>query len=153
MVDSLIRWRLRRLGGTRRPSSRPQPLDLVAVDLVAFPAQHRVRPPVPPTADEPGQTLAAAHADPGPGQRVLAGSAGWSGAGPRSGTPAAAGYRVGPGACPRPGAVATGSPISLGDLPQRVNLQLLTGDDLHEPGVLGLQFLQPPVVVGFIPPN
>src|SRR5690606_22403510 len=75
------------------------------------------------------------------------GSAGWNGAGPRSGTPAAATIRAVLAAWPRPGGAATGSPISLGDLPQRINLQLLVGDDPLQPGVLGLQLLQPLDVV------
>src|SRR5690606_26502923 len=73
---------------------------------------------------------------------------GWNDAGRRSHTPAAATTPADPAACARLGAASTGSPVSPGDLPKRVDLEFLVGHDLLQPPVLALQLLQAFRVVG-----
>src|SRR3954453_7499610 len=65
--------------------------------------------------------------------------------------PSARRHRSGPGASGPLGAGGLGSPVSPGDLLQRLRFQRLIGDDALQPGVLALEFPEALGVVGLHP--
>src|SRR5215211_6006811 len=141
------RRRLRVRAGRRRPSSRHNRRmrlwftpDQEPPALGAAPA----RPSASPTEDAPGRCGAAglAVAPPRP-HRPPPVDAGWCDAGRRPDRRGVGTPRSGPAGAPRPCGAAPGSEVSLGQLLEHVDVQRLVGDQPLEPGVLGLQLLEP----------
>ena len=107
----------------------PQPLHALAVHRPALLAQLGVR-----AAVAPARPLLRELAQPRAQRAIVrrartAGGAVSSGAARRSGTPDARTAPCGPSASGPPGAAGPGSPVSRRDLLQRVDLELLVGDD------------------------
>ena len=146
-VPVATRRRLRGRTGRRRPSSRHSRwtrLRFTPLQAAGLAAQHPPGHPPAPPGMLPGRAHAAARAARlvglvGP----IASGVGWRGAGRRPGTPGAGRPRSGPAGARRPCGGAPGSEVSLGQLLEQVDLQRLVGHQPLEPGVLGLQLLQP----------